>query len=65
MTELNRDDFEELMERVEDMVELSCSDAFKNGRPMSGQMAWTAIYAFSCAKLLEFEGAFDDDVTVE
>ena len=65
MTEFSRDNFDNLIGMVEDCVAQACQEAFENGEPMSGETAWSSIWAFSCAKVLEFEGAFDDDVTVE
>ena len=61
MADVNKDDFDDLIEMVEDAVEHSCQTAFDKGRLLSGESAWTAVWAVACAKVLEFEGCFDPE----
>jgi len=61
MTELNRIDSDEIRSLVEDSVEYACDQAFKEGRFLSGETAWTVVWALATAKMAEFEGLVEAD----
>ena len=53
---VSKDAITRLIETVEDAVEFSCSEAFKDGDLMAGETAWKVISIIAEAKVLEVGG---------
>ncbi len=58
---VDRDDYQVLVDMVDDAVAYACDEAFSNGRLLSGETAWNIVWARATAKVLEFEGVFVRD----
>ena len=41
---------------IDDAVEHACREAFKEGTPISGELAWTVVSCRAEAKLAEIQG---------
>ena len=53
------DDYQVLVDTIDDAVAYSCQEAFEEGRLLSGEAAWNIVWVRATAKILEFEGQFD------
>jgi citrate lyase synthetase len=49
----------ELQEVIEDSVEYTISEFYKNGELISGETAWKCIEALAVAKQAQFQGLID------
>jgi hypothetical protein len=53
---IDRDTHDMLAGIIDDAVEHACREAFKEGTPISGELAWTVVSCRAEAKLAELEG---------
>ena len=53
---IDRETHDLLVEAVEDAVEYSIQAAYTQGELLSGETAWTIVWARAAAKMAEFEG---------
>ncbi len=53
------DTHEMLVGVLEDAVEHACREAYREGTPISGELAWNIVLCRAVAKVAEFEGAFE------
>jgi hypothetical protein len=57
--EIDRRTYHTLVGAVEDAIAFACDEAFKDGTPISGELAWNIVLCRAMAKVAEFEGLLD------
>ena len=56
MTTITQVQSNTITQTIEDNVEYLCQEMFESGTPMSGEMMYTILSAFSEAKVAQFKG---------